>query len=276
MLLLILPYVAGGIVAAAILFFGLRWALGSHTRDRQPWLALLDKPAADAAALGGLGAIDGIVSDGNGAYGPIVAPFSGRACIAFVIEIVASEQFMNETTWRRLIVDGGGQFLLAGPDGGTRCMVDLEAGGVIFPTPLLEFASAHGRSTMRTVFSGLMNQAPPHLQQFVHELAPELQQILWRSSRQLIGGKAVYFNERIVVPGDQVVVAGPVRSRETAGGLEVSSTPEHPVSFAFGTVASERARVAKLPVAGELFGLVVVAGIAAFGAGVLTRVVLAP
>ena len=31
--------------------------------------------------------MDGIVSDGNGAYGPIVAPFSGRACIAFVIEI---------------------------------------------------------------------------------------------------------------------------------------------------------------------------------------------
>ena len=62
----------------------------------------------------------------------------------------------------------------------------------------------------------------------------------------LICGKRVYFTERIVVPGQQVVAAG-----------------SEPTAIAHGTVATERARVAKLPVASELFGAVMGGAIAA-------------
>jgi len=103
-----------------------------------------------------------------------------------------------------------------------------------------------------TVFQGTIDRAPPRVGWFVQMLPPDVQHMIARPSGQLVGCKRVYFNERIVVPGQPLVVGG--RASPGPHGLSLSPSHGDPVVFALGTVASERARVAKLPVAGEAFG----------------------
>lgn len=221
-------WLVGIVVGIAAAIGALRWALRSHREDRRPWLELLDTAGAD-----------GIADDASGQIPPIVAPFTGRRCLGYVIEIVVEEQFMNETTFYRAHMDGAGQLLLRGQH------VDLRGGRTIFPTPLIEYGKFSSSLTNETVFHGPMQQAPGQLHAFVQSLDPEAQQLIYRPSRQLVGGKRVYFNERIVLPGQSVVVAG-----------------REPAALALGTLAGERARVAKLPVAGEAFGAVMAGVIA--------------
>jgi hypothetical protein len=245
-----------GVVAAVV---ALQWALRSHRRERQPWLDLLAVRAPDAAAAGGIGALDGLASDGQGAIPPMDAPFSRRKCMAFHIEVITQEQFGDETTWERVFEDGVGRCLLRGPDGQLRGDVDLGGAQMIFPTPLPAYKKLSLTGTRETVFQGTMKQAPPHLAWFVQQLAPEVQQKIWRPSQQLIGGKRVFFNERIVVPGDRVVAAG--RCAPGPSGVSVRSTGDLPVSLGLGTLESERARVGKLPVFDEAFGAVLAGGL---------------
>lgn len=111
-----------------------------------------------------------------------------------------------------------------------------------------------------TVFQGTIEQAPPHLSWFVQQLPPDVQHLILRPSGQLFGGKRLYFNERIVLPGQNVVAAG--RCERGPHGVRLVPTGDAGVSLGFGTLQTERARVAKLPIAGELFGAVVAGGIA--------------
>ncbi|MDB4997085.1 MAG: hypothetical protein JWM74_4517 [Myxococcaceae bacterium] len=245
-----------GIVAAVL---ALQWAMRSHRRDRAPWLALLGVRAPDAAAAGGLGALDGVANDGNGAIHPLDAPFSRRKCMAFHIEVVTQEQFGDETTWERVFEDGVGRCLLAGPDGQPRGEVDLQGARMIFPTPLTSYKKLSLTGTRETVFQGTMEQAPPHLAWFVQQLSPEVLQQIWRPSQQLIGGKRVFFNERIVLPGDHVVAAG--HCERGPVGVRVRSTDDAPVALGFGTLESERARVGRLPILDEAFGAVLGGGV---------------
>ena len=208
----------------------LRWALRSHREERRPWLDLLASSGVDG------------IADAGGSIAPVMAPFTGRPCLAFAIEIVVEEQVPNETTFHRVFTDGGGQVFLTARDGRRMGPVDLDGARTIFPTPLEEYGKYSSSLTGETVFHGPMQSAPPHLQAFVSQLPHDAQHLAWRPSGMLIGGKRVYFNERIVLPGQQVVLAGN--------------------AVAHGTVETERARVAKLPVASELFGAVLVGGFA--------------
>ncbi|MFO0668619.1 MAG: hypothetical protein U0235_03180 [Polyangiaceae bacterium] len=243
-------FILGPIVGVAVFFLGLRWALGSHRRERAPWLSLLDTPAA--AASGAPGVLEGFADDAGGAIAPMEAPMTGRACMAFHVEIITQEQFANTTTWRRVFEDARGQALLRGPAGEPRGHVDLTGAGVIFPPSLDQYTKLAAVVGPETVFQGTIDRAPPRVGWFVQMLPPDVQHMIARPSGQLVGGKRVYFNERIVVPGQPLVVGG--RASPGPHGLSLSPSHGDPVVFALGTVASERARVAKLPVAGEAFG----------------------
>jgi hypothetical protein len=223
-----MQWIIGIVVALGVAIGGLQWALRSHRNERRPWLDLLATSA-----------MDGIAEDGCGMLRPIAAPFTGRPCLAFAIDIVIEEHFGNEITWHRVFTDGAGEMFVRGH------RVDLAGARTIFPTPLENYGKLSLHMTNETVFRGAPQQMPPHLVGFVQRLDPETQTMIWRPSGQLIGGKRVYFNERIVLPGQPVVVAG-----------------QDPVAIAHGTVASERARVAKLPVGGELFGAIMAGGLA--------------
>lgn len=264
-------WLLGPLVGIAVVVLGLRWAMRSHQRERQPWLDLLAVSAADAAASGGVGAIDGVASDGAGAIPPTPAPFTGRPCLGFHIEIITQETYGNQTTWHRAFEDGYGALQLVGPDGAVRANVDLESAGVMFPTQLTAYTKLSLVHTPETIFHGPLNAMPPHLVGFVQRLPAEVQELVFRPGQQLFqGGKRVYFNERIIVPGQPVVVAGPCVPGPH--GVHLGPTDNDAVSFASGSLASERQRIAKLPVLDEAFGAVmagviataVVEGIVAF------------
>ncbi len=245
-----------GVVAAVL---ALQWALRSQRRERQPWLDLLASRGTDAAPHGGLGTLDGIANDGQGTIRPVEAPFSRRRCMAFHIEVITQEQFGNQTTWERVFEDGVGYCYVAGPDGQPRGEVSLQGAQMIFPTPLTAFKKLSLTGTRETVFQGTMKQAPPHIAWFVQTLPPAIQQQIWRPSGQLVGGKRVYFNERVVVPGDPIVAAG--TCAWGPHGVSVTSAGERGVSLGLGTLDGERARVAKLPVLDEVFGALLAGGL---------------
>ena len=234
-------------VAVAVLI--LQWALRSHRRDRKPWLDLLDVRTTEAAD-GAVGAIDGLASDGGGELAPLEAPFSRRKCIAFHIELITREAFANAVTWRRVFQDGVGQLVVVSPTGERRGRVDLRGARVILPTPL-EAYNKLSVGEVETIFHGPLQAAPPHLAWFVQQLPREVQQALF-------GAQRIFFNERIIVPGQNVVAAGEVT--RNPGGVDLLPAEGFPVCFGLGTIESERARVAKLPVGGELFGAIVVGG----------------
>lgn len=250
-------FVLAPIVGVAVGFLALRWALRSHREDRAPWLELLRVPARDAANAGGAGALDGLANVGSG---DLVAPFSGRRCLAFTCEIITEEQFGNQTTWQRVFQDGAGHFVITGPDGQRRGDVDLRGGRSIFPLPLSAHRTFSLDLTAETVFQGTPQTVPPHLVAFVQQLDPETAHLIARPSGQLVGGKRVYFNERIVIPGQPVVAAGPCAFGPE--GVRVLPNETEVVSLGLGSVESERARVAKLPIAGELFGAILAGGLA--------------
>jgi hypothetical protein len=233
----IIGVVAGIGAAIAVL----RWALRSHRAERRPWIHLLARSA-----------VEGVADDG-GAIPPSTAPFTGRPCLGYVIEIVVQEPYFNETTFYRAFTDGAGQLFLRGPHGGRTAWADLRGGRVVFPIPLEEYGKYSSSLTAETIFHGTMDRAPPHLVAFVTQLDPRVQELVFRPC-QMIGGKRVYFNERIVVPGQPTVVAGP--TEQGSAGVHVVPNDEMPVALALGTLAAERARVAKLPIASELFGAV--------------------
>lgn len=242
MLFLLGPVV--GIVAAVL---ALRWALGSHKKDRAPWIALLANGSTSNRA------VDGIAGDG-GVIEPIDAPFSGRKCMAFHIEIIVQEQFGNSTTWTRAFEDGVGHFFVTTPEG-QRADVDFAGGQMILPPDLTDYRKLTLTEKQGTIYEGTIDRAPPHLGWFVQRLPQDAQHIVLRGSQQLVGGKRLYFNERIVVPGDKVVAAGAATIEESVSKL--ASSQRQAVSLGFGDLTTERARVAKLPVAGEAFGAVI-------------------
>jgi hypothetical protein len=250
----------GPIVGVLAGFLALRWALRSHRADRRPWLALIATSGAEAASRGGVGAIDGIAAE-LGAAPALDAPFSGRKCVAFHIEIIEQDHQGNRIEWNRVFEDGAGEFAVISPAGQPVGAVNFRGGSILFPTPLTAFRKLAARSK-ETVFQGALEAAPPHLQWFVRQLPPDIRAQLGRSGG-VLGTKRLYFNERIVVPCERVVVAGHCESGPN--GVNVFSVPEVAVALGFGDLASERARLQRLPVGEEAFGAVF-AGVLACGA----------
>jgi hypothetical protein len=241
-----------GLVAGGL---GLQWAFRSHRKERRPWLEMLEVPAATAANAGNIGALDGLVSDGHGAITPLVAPFSGRVCVAYSIDIVAREMSGNQTTWERVFSGGAGRFFLVGPDGQPHADVDFQGGRLFSPEPVDEYNKLSAPRP-ETVFQGPPEQVPPHLVEFVRHLAPALQARIARPGTQMFGGKRLFFNERMILPGQSVVAAGFCEPGDV--GIRVAPAGDLPVSFAFGTVADQRAKLLKAPL-GELFGALIAA-----------------
>ncbi|NOU29615.1 MAG: hypothetical protein HOO96_17055 [Polyangiaceae bacterium] len=245
----------GPIIGLIVGFAALQWVLRGHRKERGPWLGMLEVRAADAAnAGGGVGALEGLVTD-HGSIAPIVAPFTGRHCLAFHVEIVTREMFGNQTTWERLFDHGDGRFGLAGPDGQVRGEVDFQGAQVFFPTPLTAYNKLSG-ALPETVFQGPPDQVPAHMVAFVRELTPELQRRIASPGTQLLGGKRLFFNERLIVPGQPVVATGWCDPDPL--GVRVVATDQLPVSFAFGTIATQRAALTKLPI-GDIVTAVFVA-----------------
>lgn len=178
-------WLVGIIVGIGAAIGTLRWALREHRAERKPWLDLL-----------GSSAVDGIADDGAGTIPPLTAPFTGRPCLGYLLEIVVEEPNVNEKTFYRAFTDGGGQLALRGHDGRPLGRFDLGGGGIIFPTPLEEYGKYSSSLTNETVFHGTMDRAPWQLAAFVQRLDPGVQELVWRPS-QMLGGKRVYFNERI-------------------------------------------------------------------------------
>lgn len=259
-------WILGPIVGVLAAIFALRWALRSHRDDRQPWLHLLATPGAEAAMRGGVGAIDGTARELGGAA--LDAPFSGRKCVAFHIEIVEQDHQGNQIAWQRAFEDGVGQFAVFTPTGHPVGAVNFRGGSMLFPTPLTAFRKLAARAK-ETVFKGPLEAAPPHLRWFVGQLPPDVQVQLSRPSGGILGQKILYFNERVVVPGEHVVVAG--HCEHGANGLNVFSVPDVPAVLGFGDLVSERARIRRLPVADEAFG----AGLAAVLAGGFAEMLVA-
>lgn len=244
-------FILGPIVGIAVAFGALRWALKSHRTERAPWLALLERPAPHVPP-GTEGVVDGFADDGGS--GPIEAPMTGRPCMAFHLEIITQEQFGNTTTWRRVFEDARGGAFVRGPQGEPRAHVDFGGAGVMFAPSLDEYTKLAAVVGPETVFQGTLDRAPPRIGWFVQMLPPDVQHMIARPSGQLVGGKRVYFNERIVVPRQPVVIAG--RVAPGPQGFEMTPTAAGRVFFGFGSIESERARIAKLPIAGEAFGAV--------------------
>jgi len=119
------------------------------------------------------------------------------------------------------------------------------------PTPLDAYNKLSA-GVAETIFHGRAQTAPPHLAWFLQQLPREVQQ-------DLFGSQRIFFNERIIVPGQRLVAAG--ECTQHPGGVDVLPAGDRPVDFALGTIASERSRVATLPIAGELFGAVLVGGL---------------
>ncbi|HSO31280.1 MAG TPA: hypothetical protein VLT33_02155 [Labilithrix sp.] len=211
-------------VGIAVTYLALRWALRSHRRERQPWLDLLSS-----------GAQEGVAGDG-GELTPLDAPFSRRKCLAFHVELVTRQHFAGGVTWTRVFQDAVGRVFLTGPAGDPRGAIDLSGARVILPTPLDSYNKL-SVGEAETIFHGTLQSAPPHIAWFVQQLPRDVQQALF-------GAQRIFFNERIITPGQSVVVA--------------EGSPSY---FALGTLASERSRVSKLPIAGELFGAVLVGGL---------------
>lgn len=219
----------GPVIGAVVCGLALEWALRAHRRERRPWLDLLSR------------SVDGVATDAGGTLPAIRAPFSGRPCLGYVIDVVVQESFLNRTTSQRVHRDGAGRLLLVAIDGSPRAEIDLTRAQPLFPSSPESYAKPS--MPVETVFQGPMERAPAHLVSFVQTLAPSVQRLLWRPNANVYG-KRVHFNERVVVPGQSIVAVD--------GFL------------GFGTIDAERRRISKLPMAGELFGAIA-GGLVALG-----------
>jgi hypothetical protein len=237
------------IVGILVAVFALRWALRSHREERAPWLAVLDVSAGEVADTDQLGTLDGIAIATTES---VVAPFSGRQCLAFTCEIITQETFGQRTTWNRVYTTAAGTIGVTGPGGGLRGEAHLDGALPLFPPELASYNAFSGSA--EAIFRGAPDALPPHLLAIVQGLSHETRQLVFRPSGQLIGGKRLFFNERIVVSGQPIVIVG--ASTQAEQGLVLLATNETDVFVGFGTKGSERARIAKLPVGGELFGAV--------------------
>lgn len=249
-------------VAALAGFLGYRWMRRDHLKERTPWLSMLAAAAKDAADSGAVGALEGIVIEQGE---PLVAPFSGRSCLGYTLEIITRETFGNRTTWNRAYAWGEGHVVLADANGAPAGEAALAGAKAIFPPDLMSYGAFS--ASRDTVFQGAPNAIPQHLAAFLERLPPAVRRLVWDPTIPLLQSKRIIFNERVIVPGSAVVAVGPASRAD--GALIVSATDDQDIYVGFGTRESERDRVAKVPIGEWIFGI----GMAAVLAGALIAMV---
>jgi hypothetical protein len=202
----------GPLVATALFAAVFAYLHRGQRKKREAWRRLLAQDARVAAQAGGVGVLSGLVSDGHGRIPPVVAPFTGRQCVAFHIEIVTRERRKTvsgwEITWRRVFEDGVGQVLVTDASQAVVGRVDVRGARVLLPPDL-----GDGRILGVTVFASSSSifdprGLPPHLASFLQGLG------LPAATKDGLfsPGRQVFFNERTFVPGQPIVAAAEVRA----------------------------------------------------------------
>lgn len=245
---LVFPPIVG--VGAAIL--ALRWALTEHRLERARWQRLLERTPSDSSAFQ---VIEGEVVP----HETLDASFSGRTCAAYRAELIGRTHHLNEYTYQLLAAETVGTFTVKTPQG-TLVDVDFDGARVILPP---ELVGSENLSASMRAYSGGGDRAPSRVQEWATGLGNEQ---LWNeyfnpSRDKLFKAAQVVCLEHRVEPGQQVVLAGDVTVSDD-GQASMAAGAEG-LFFGSGTLASERKRIATLPIAGELFGAVMGGVIAA-------------
>lgn len=240
-------------------------------KKREPWVRLLSEDAQRATQTSGVGVLDGLATDGQGRLGPITAPFTGRTCIAFHIEVISRERYRQgngeKIVWRRVFEDAHGQALVTSGDNRLVGRIDLRGAHILLP-PELSQNHIGGVTVYRSSSSMFDGSAlPPHLAAFVANLGlpTATKDSLFSSGRDLV------FNERIVVPGQAIVAAGTCVVDPEGAGILVRPSEQTNVFFAFGTARALRISAGKVPIGEPLWSAFVVALLV----GILTTMIVA-
>ncbi|WP_394844832.1 hypothetical protein LZC95_48270 [Pendulispora brunnea] len=127
----------------------------------------------------------------------MMAPFTGRACLAYHVEVIAKEEDADTISWARVHQEAWGYVGLREET------VSFERAGLLIPQDVVD-EYIPNVTVFRTSRSRMFPQRiPEHLQAFIHSrnLPAATRDRLFASGRVLI------FNERIVCPNDSIVVA---------------------------------------------------------------------
>ena len=245
---LVFPPAVGITVAVLVL----RWALTEHRLERVKWQQLLQRVPSDSSAFQ---VIEGELVP----HQALDAPFSGRTCAAYRAELIGRTHHLNEYTYQLLAAETVGTFTVKTPQG-TLVDVDFDGARVILA---LEMVGSENLNSSVRAYSGGGDRAPDRIQAWASELG---NQQLWNeyfnpSRDKLFKAAQVVCLEHRLESGQQVVLAGDLTVSEE-GQATMTAGPEG-LFFGSGTLASERKRIATLPIAGELFGAVMGGVIAA-------------
>jgi hypothetical protein len=224
-------------VAVAHLVFATTFLVGVlfDTRKRDFRKVALSRRAQDAALARDVGALEGIaVSDG---HAPIIAPFSGRRCLAYHIEVITIQTQLGSrrVDYERVYEQSCGDLLLVDDRRRAVGRVAFDRARPLVPTKLSK--PVHGSTvhkTTRSIFDP--RPLPARLLAFIvqHDLP-------WPRKDALLPGVELAFNERVVLPGDRIVAAGRCRSDKRVGVYMCPDENEElPVLFERGTLAEVR------------------------------------
>lgn len=245
---------AVGVIAAVV---GLRWALGEYRQERARWQQLLARVPTDSSLFQ---VIEGEVV----ASESLEAPFSGRTCAAYRAELIGRTHHAGEYHYRSLGTEAVGAFAVKTADG-RMLDVDFDGAQVILPP---ELVGSENLSASVRAYSGSGDRAPDRIQAWASEAGEQVWGEYFNPARDKIFKAAqVVCLEHRLEHGQQVVLAGDVTTSEDGHEL-IAAGPEG-LFFGSGSLASERKRIATLPIASELFGAVMGGVIAAAMTGAL-------
>jgi hypothetical protein len=185
-----------------------------------------------------VGTLAGIASDGDGEIVPQTAPFTGRLCLGYHVEILCADAGAGAgQEWRRVYEDSGGTAFIVGRHQRRRGRVNLRFAHVLFPPEPRD-----GEIAGATIFAGPSGAFDRRtMPAILHALLAST--VFSEATRDALygPGRTLLFNERIVVPGQRIVATG-ASKRDPAGGARLSFTSAEPVHFAHGTAEAMKAR----------------------------------
>src|SRR5262245_49391105 len=109
-------FLLGPVLASVAFGIGFAYERRACRQKSEGWMRLLERGGFAAARSGAPGVVEGIATDGNGRLGPIVAPFTGRGCLAYHVEVIVRERHnrgtSEEIVWKRVYEDARGEAFL--------------------------------------------------------------------------------------------------------------------------------------------------------------------
>lgn len=251
------------LVGLAVGALALNWALTEHRVERLPWKRLLEQRLDLRAS--GIGVFEGVVLEQDD---QLEAPFSGKPCLAYRVELVGRTHHLNEYTYQTLFSHSEGNFSVKSAD--VQVMVDFAHASELLPPSQLEKPDLPARMRL---FGGSGDRAPERIQKYFADLGNAgLWNRFFNPNRDKVFEAAqVYCLEHRVEADEALVLAGQLTVADDHHSLAAS---EQGLFFGRGSLESERQRAARLPIAGELFGAVMAAVIAAGLTGLVLSIAL--